>query len=617
MTPVSPSVVVASGGTRPTEPGHALLLLRLAAILAAIAPFVFDPFGLDRWVFAKELCLVAAAALAWGVPSGLRMPRWWRWWLTAALVALALTALLGAAPLPQLLGRWPRYEGIVTLGAYALAVALGARLWGARVTAEDDRARILRDTGATAFAAALTLTALVAAIEAAGGRPLASDLERPGSLLGNASDLGVVGVVGLALLLPRAADALASAQRRAVPVVGTVAALTIVVLSASRAALLAAVVVVVLTGLVALRRGERRPRWWGTVAVAVVVSAAAAFLLPLTAARVLGTSPNAADSALNRLDLWAATLEMVRRHPLAGVGPNGFADALPTVVGDAWFAETGLGGWTESPHDLLLQVLAAGGLIAGATALSLLVLIARSLRHRGVGGAFGSSAVIALTGGGFALLTHLTSPGPFVLLCLLVGTISAVPTTAPERSPRVRRAAVGGLVVWGIVLILALAGDQAFGRGVAALGDGRAGDADRAFATAAVLRPWDSDVPLRAAETFAAAAEQAGATTDTVIAGIWADAAVGTLPASSRALLADAIIAQYSGDLPHAVDALRRAVALSPVDPRLRQRLGGMLFLSGHRDAALVELERASALAPEDPLIRQTLDYVRGSAGAP
>ena len=318
MTRAPRPAAVASGRTRPPAPWHPGLPLRLAAILAALAPFAFDPFGLDRWVFPKELCLVAAAVLAWAVPSEYRMPRWWRWWVAVAIVVLGLTALWGAAPLPQFLGRWPRYEGIVTLGAYALAVPLGARLWGAPGPSRNGATRTLRDIGATAFAAGLTLAALLAVIEAAGGRPLASDLDRPGSLLGNASDLGVVGVVGLALFLPRAADALASGTRRVVPAVGTVAAIVTVLLSASRAALVAAVVVVALTALTALRRRERRPRWWATVAVAGAATTVSALLLPLTAARVFGTSPNAADSALHRLDLWASTLQLIGQHPLTG-----------------------------------------------------------------------------------------------------------------------------------------------------------------------------------------------------------------------------------------------------------------------------------------------------------
>lgn len=615
MTRAPRPAAVASGRTRPPASWHPGLPLWLAAILAALAPFAFDPFGLDRWVFPKELCLVAAAVLAWAVPSEYRMPRWWRWWVAVAVVVLGLTALWGAAPLPQFLGRWPRYEGIVTLGAYALAVPLGARLWGAHGPSRNGATRTPRDIGGTAFAAGLTLAALLAVIEAAGGRPLASDLDRPGSLLGNASDLGVVGVVGLALFLPRAADALASGTRRVVPAVGTVAAIVTVLLSASRAALVAAVVVVALTALTALRRRERRPRWWAAVAVAGAATTVSALLLPLTAARVFGTSPNAADSALHRLDLWASTLQLIGQHPLTGVGPNGFADALPAVLGDTWFAETGLGAWTESPHDLPLQVLAAGGVLGAATAVGLIVLLARDLRRRGVGGAFGTSAVIALVGGGIALLTHVTSPGPFLLLCLLTGAIAAVPTSAPER-PWVRRTAVGGLTAWGLALVLALAGDHAFARGMGDLGAGRAADAERSFATAATLRPWDADLALRAAETYAAAAEQTGATGDPAVAGAWADTAVRTLPASSRALLADAIVAQYSGDRPRALDALRRAVELSPVDPRLHQRLGGVLLLSGDVDAALVELERAASLAPDDPLIRQTLDYARGLAAA-
>lgn len=617
-----PRTTTAPTGTGPRQVAsrHPLTLLRLASTLAAAAPFVLDPSGLDRWVFPKELCLVIAAALAWAVPAGSRMPRWWRWWLLSAGAALLVTAMLGAAPLPQFLGRWPRYEGMVTLGTYALAVTLGARLWGAHLAAAGDRARSLRDTGSTVLAAALSLTALLAVIEAFGGRPVASDLDRPGSLLGNASDLGVVGVISLALFLPRAAESLTSPDRRArllVPTCGALSAALIVGLSASRAALIATAVVLVLTALLAARRRERRRGWWVTYAVTAGGTVGGALLLPLTSARVFGTSPHATDSAARRIDLWAATVDLVRHHPVLGVGPNGFADAVPAVLSDTWFAQTGLGGWTESPHDVPLQILAAGGLVGAMTAGSFLLLAVLGIRRRGLGGAFGGPAVVALAGGSVALLTHVTSPGPLLLMCLLAGSVLSVPTMEPERSPRWRRAGVVALAAWALALVLALAGDHALGRGLESLASGRPSDADRAFAMAATLRPWDADVPLRAAETYAAAVDSAGTAEDFAAAVEWTERATHALPASPRALLADAVIAQYTGAFPHAIDRLRQAASLSPVDPRIHHRLGGVLLLSGDIDGALRELERATALAPDDVQIRETLDYAHRLAVAP
>lgn len=598
---------------------YALARWRLAAALAAATPFVLDPLGMDRWVFPKELCLVVAAALAWSIPPESRMPRWWRWWLVVAGIAVTVTAASGAVPVPQILGRWPRYEGIITLGTYALAVALGARLWGSSA-ADGTPARVARNTGTAVLAAGLCLTALIASIEALGGRPLASDLERPGSLLGNASDLGVVGVVGLALFLPRAAAALASIGGRGrlvVPLSGAVASILVVALSASRGALLAVVVVFVLTAGSALRRRERRWRWWATLAGSAFAVATGALLFPLTAARVVGASPNAADSATNRWDLWSATLDLVQQHPVVGVGPNGFADALPSVLGVTWFTRAGLGSWTESPHDLPLQVLAAGGVVGAATALSFLLLLILHIRRRGAGGAFGGAAVIAVVGGGVALLTHMSSPGPVLLLCLVTGSLAAVPATQHGRSPWPRRVAAGALTAWGLALVLALAGDHAFGRGVAELTAGRPDDADRAFDTAALLRPWDSDVPLRAAELLASAADAAGTAQGLTGAAEWAERATRILPVSPRALLADAIIAQYSGDFVRSTDSLRRAVDLSPVDPLLRHRLGGVLLLSGESQSAVKELEIAASLAPTDVGIQETLAYARGVPTVP
>ena len=89
------------------------------------------------------------------------------------------------------LGRPPRYEGAVALPVYLGAFVAGARLLGPR-----------RAPGSTAWlldglAVAALAIGIEAALEAAGLRPLLSNVSRPGSLLGNASDQGAWALLAL------------------------------------------------------------------------------------------------------------------------------------------------------------------------------------------------------------------------------------------------------------------------------------------------------------------------------------------------------------------------------------------------------------------------------------
>lgn len=583
-----------------------------AIVLAALCTFAVDPFGVDRWVFAKELLLVLAAVLAWlGAPAG-RTPVWWRWWLGAGLAALVLGAVLSDAPAAQLFGRWPRYEGLVSLGAYALAFAVGARLLGGSATSAGTvrRGRLFLSV----FSIGLAATAAVAVLEAIGLRPLPADLLRPGSLLGTASDLGIVGVVALALFLPAVAGAMADRVDRTalLPLLGLASSLVVLAVSASRGALVGAVAVVLAFVVRGLLRRERGRRWWVVLGSTAAAGTALVLALPFTAGRILGVVADSSESATNRLELWSDTVSLVGAHPISGVGAGGFADAITRHLGDGWYAATGIGGWIESPHDVVLQIAAAGGVIGVALVTALVLLCARHGRRHGLSGPFGTSAVIAAGGAAVALCFHFTSPGTTLLLCLLVGATFALPAEA-TRPPRriVTFVAVPALVGWAIALSLSVVADHRIGDGMAAVADGDLVGADEAFRAASGLRPWDADIPLTVSETFAAVAERVGASTAVPTAADWASEAVDRLPASTRALKAQAVVAQYAGDLATGTAALERAAELSPSDPQVFHRLGALQFLGGQADAALISLERATALAPDDADIRATLTYVR------
>ncbi|ROQ40698.1 hypothetical protein EDF46_0058 [Frondihabitans sp. PhB188] len=171
-------------------------LPRLSLWVACLAPIVFLPGALDRWFLPKAVVLATACAVASFARTGDgRLPRWFAPLVAAAAVVLVTAAVLSPAPWAEIWGRWPRYEGAVMLPVYVAAVWLGTRIMGPR--APSSRSATLVSGVATAS----LLLGFVSLLETIGFRPLGSSADRPGALLGNASDQGLVGVVFAAVLL--------------------------------------------------------------------------------------------------------------------------------------------------------------------------------------------------------------------------------------------------------------------------------------------------------------------------------------------------------------------------------------------------------------------------------
>lgn len=580
---------------------------RAALAGAAFASLAFSPWGLERWALAKVAAwLLVALLAAFAAPQG-SLPRWCRWWLAAAVATTVILALASQAPAAQLIGRWPKYEGLLTLGAYAVAAWAGARLLGRGDAAPGPRPVELF---MRALAWATVALALVSVAEALGYRPLGGDAERPGALLGSASDQGIVGVVVLALFAPGTVRwAATPTSRRREPLehpLGAAAALVAIAASASRAALVAAAIVLALHLAVAWRRGNRR-RSIGSLAALGGLLALAVLALPMTRGRALGHSDLAQATVSNRFDLWRATRALVADLPLAGAGPNGFSDAVPAYLDDHWFATVGVGSWTESPHSLPLQVLAAGGLVGAGLVVVLGVLAVRHLVKRGQAGPFGVAGLIAIAGFLCGTATHSTSPGTTLLVAFIGGSLIAVP-------PRAKRAAFewttrAALAAGVVVLGLALIGDAMLNRAVGAIVSDPA-QAREDFRLAQHLRPWDVDVPLMAAEAYAGAAS-AGYPVDLGDASMWAERAVRDLPNSPRAFKAQGVIALYGGNAEAAAPAFARATSLAPTDPQAFHLWGGALLATGNARDAVPALERAHALNPDNPDIVATLEYAR------
>ncbi len=641
------------------------------------------PGALDRWTLPKLLLIVLAALVALAATPRGRLPRSV---IVLGLVGAALivvSALLAADPLSAALGRWPRFDGLIALSGAAVAAWLGARMLGPGSTTEASlpsssvatRSAVPAPARGLARATAIGagLLALMTAAEQFGLRPIPTDLDRPGALLGSASDQGAVAAVALIMLValnlgegardmpptsgqdgaPAPSRTLARAEQVLI-VAGAVGALATVVASGSRAALLAAALGLVTVA--GLRLAQGTPKKWRTLApigVALAGLTVGALALPSTAQRLLGGDALAAESAADRLLIWADTLAVIAAHPVIGTAPGRYLDSVTAAHREAWFSAVGPDTQLDSPHSLPLQLLVGGGPALVLIALAVLALAARGLQ-RGLA-AMGltpharadAHVLIAAAGGVVALLTALlvqpTAAATLLLLGLLVGALVAVPATGSSAEPlrpaepvepaerpeppagpaaaayattsspaataqRLRTAGTAALLT-GLATLLAvmLAGEGHLGRAAQlATGTAPASAVDEALRQAQALRPGDPDVAIIGADLLVARVD-GGDTSALAAAQTWTDRALRAAPASLTAGRAAVTLALAAGDLPAARERVDALVQVLPEHPWPAHRSGAIAVLEGDTVRAESELLRASRIDPNWDAPWQTL----------
>lgn len=593
-----------------------------AVWLLVLASIVLLPDAFVRWMLPKDVLAAIAVALASVAVSRGRLPRWF---MVAATVAAALAfigVLISAAPAAQLWGRWPRYEGIVALPVYFGSVWAGARLLGPAAPA----ARVRTLLGAVATAA-IALGA-VSLLEAFGARPFASDLARPGSLTGNATDQGILGALLLAVLaLPTlrawTGPGHSGAAARALPERlwlsgGLVLSATAVVLSASRAGLVAAGVVILVLLVLQIAAGARG----STLRSAGIAAAAAALLLggalavPFSRDRLLGTSPLSAQSLEGRFGFWQDSLDVLGAHPF-GVGVNGFLNAN--------VAESVGGSTLDSPHNLMFQVAMAGGIPLLLLVLGIAAAVVAGGLRAWRGAASGgqgharadllAAALAGLAGYGVALLTHFTAPATTIPAAVLAGLLLA---QAPDGGLRQRLgvarsrwvlARSSALAAWVVCLVVVLGAEVPLATGVAAAARGDLVSADAAFARAGSLRPWDADLQSIAAQAFAAAAS--GGQADAAPRAVrWAEQSRAGLPgtvATERALAVGQLTSGHAVAAGQTLDAL---AALAPKDADIAVQNAFVRYLLGDISGAAREVDRALALDPGNETAQRLRDIL-------
>ncbi|MCW2751174.1 MAG: hypothetical protein JWR83_2284 [Aeromicrobium sp.] len=569
---------------------------RVASAALALFPMstlAVLPGGFERFTFPKLLVVSIALVCAFCVPRSASFPPTVTGLAALVVAVFTVAALAGESPVAALLGRWPRYEGLPVLLVYGGSAVAGARLLGGR-----DAAHISRFLGACrVVAVALFVTSTMDAA----GHPLlgASDVTRPGALLGNATDLGIVAAMIFAVLLAAYVD-----DRRMWTALPVAAALATVALSGSRAALAGAALILVATAVVLGRRATR------VVVLALVTLGLAALAIPQTRDRL-----TAGHTVTGRRLLWEDSWELAREHLALGVGPNRFVDAIGTHHGTAWIRQVGYQNPPDAPHNWIIQSLTVGGLpmLLACMALATTVLILGIRRRLHTPDALTAGSLIAVIGYGAMLLTHFTTAGTTCLAAFLCGALVGIPR--PSVEPIWRRVGAIGLASLAIAALLAATvAEIPLQHGIQRVADGSLEQANSSFGAAHRLRPWDSDIGMLASQAYAQPASD-GDLLSAELAVRWATRSLDRTPQSYDALLARGVGLIALGKLNAAETDLDLAIAVGPTDPRAWLQRGIARFGQQDANGALDDVERATRLDPEDPVSKRVLDEMRSQIG--
>ena len=321
----------------------------------------------------------------------------------------------------------------------------------------------------------------------------------------------------------------------------------------------------------------------GRVTPRLLAVAAGAIGLAIVAAAVM--RPDAVFAPTREDSPWRlragnvrVALEIARDHPLAGVGPGGFAEAFPQYrrAGD---------NESRHAHDLPAELVAEWGVPVGLllSATFFWVFLAPVVRRTGDPRTLASGLAVGVAAFAIHNLADFTAFLPSLLVFAAVGRGLLVPDVPREHVlPAVRAAWVG--LAFAVAVVAAgsgLARDALFdAREAAATGDHQAAlhFAERARAFA----PWDADPPQFAAEARMAAGVGADA------ALIDAERAVRRAPSRAAARMVRARARTAAGDLSGAYTDAVVAQRLYPLHPDYAAR----------RDALAAALEKASAAAP-------------------
>ncbi|MFN2609021.1 MAG: O-antigen ligase family protein [Acidimicrobiales bacterium] len=581
----------------------------LAAVLPAgllvVGPGGLAPFGPAKW-WAVSTLAAAGVALAAGRPGPpvARRPAV-AWAVFLALVAVA--AVAGVDRLYAWTGTPERNLGVLTWALCGLCFLASQGL------GDEGDARLVAGAAVVAGAA----YGAWSAAEALGWRPLAVE-GSPGRVLGPLGSAAFTGAAA-ALLLPLAAGVALDpdwARRARVFAAGAGALLAVALVgSGARAAWVGTAAALATVGW--LRRAWVRThlrRVAGGAAVAVVA------LVALGAAT--GVGGRAGDlfhregaGGASRLDEWRVAVRVVARHPLVGVGPEGYRIAFAEGVDAAYERAHGRAVLPDRAHDVLLDVAVTAGVPGMAAYGALMALVGAPLLRavrRGPPWLAGLATGLVAYGVGelFLFPVGVVEPGVWLVAGLVVASVARPEEQVALPVPPGARAVAGGLAAVALVAGgLDVAADRQARNALASLAGGHISAAEREAERAVALRPDQLRYRLAAARAHAASG------TDEGMAAALADlrSALRVSPrdpvvtAQRATLLLDRATATgRPADVAAARAALVRLVTGDLHNAELQLRLGVADALGGDDAGAerawLVaeDLAPASAAAPTD-----------------
>lgn len=478
--------------------------------------------------------------------------------IAAAFPWLALVAVLVGASAVRTMYPDRTVQALLLLAAYALAVAVAARV--ARTAPQMER--VLLDAGALS-GLGVVLLGLVWLSRGNDGGFYANALIGP---FGYPNALA-----GFLLLVGGAAAATLQTDRsrleRSVALLAAAACVIGLYFTRSRGVWVAAAVGCLTWALV--QRKRWRPShwlWMALAALGVLVGLALAGNRLGTLLHLIwpGGGAGPADTSVQwRLSVLQWTWEMIRDHPWLGVGPGAFPVALLHYQRIPY-----VGG--ENPHNLYAEVAAEYGLplaVLGALGLlSCLVRAARAAQRLPLADPVHDRRA-ALLAAVVAFAVHSATdldwsyPAIALLAAVLLGLLAA---DAPARPPRAPRHAP----LWRAAFLLALTI-------VAGLALTRY--------YSGMLVSWGRDAM---AAGSALTAERS------------LDQARLLNPLSSSALYWLAWARRQAGDLAGATEAADRAVRIAPEDPNTSALAGEMALTAGRWESAIAHFQRAIDRAP-------------------
>jgi hypothetical protein len=275
-------------------------------------------------------------------------------------------------------------------------------------------------------------------------------------------------------------------------------------------------------------------------------------------------------------------MHLIFANPLFGVGPNGFLDAVTGFQTPQYFAATGVGVTTDSPHNAELQALAAGGVLLLVLGLGLAAVIfinaRRSFTKTDLAGSvvvFRIGCACGLVGYFLTLQTTFTSAANAILPMIMIGVLAsanpeAVRTTFRERLLRfTSRIGFAALAVGMTTATIAEIPLQD------ALNAAAARDLPGALAaydTARSWRPWDADVTLIEAQTLTQLASER--VPDAAAAAVrWSETSANELPHSVLARKSLAAALEFDGREAQALSVAEALDRAAPHDPQTAARI--------------------------------------------